>query len=61
MELQSIIVRTEPNGNIIRLKDIAEVRDTWSETPDRLFYNGNLAINVTVSNTNNERFTYFCR
>ena len=54
VELQSIIVRTETNGNIIRLKDIAEVRDTWSETPDRLFYNGNLAINVTVSNTNNE-------
>ncbi|SDS40449.1 Multidrug efflux pump subunit AcrB [Polaribacter sp. KT25b] len=54
IELQNLIVRTETNGNIIRLKDIAEVRDTWSETPDRLYYNGNLAIDVTVSNTNNE-------
>ncbi len=54
LELQNLIVRTETNGNIIRLKDIAEVRDTWSETPDRLYYNGNLAIDITVSNTNNE-------
>ena len=54
VELQNIIVRTESNGNIIRLKDVASVNDTWSENPDRLYYNGNLAINVTVSNTNNE-------
>ena len=54
IELQNLIVRTQTNGNIIRLKDIAEVRDSWSETPDRLYYNGNLAIDITVSNTNNE-------
>ena len=54
VELQNIIVRTQQNGTIIRLKDIAEVSDTWSENPDRLFYNGNLAIDITVSNTNNE-------
>lgn len=54
LELQNLIVRTETSGNIIRLKDIAEVRDTWSETPDRLYYNGNLAIDITVSNTNSE-------
>lgn len=54
VELQNLIVRTEANGNIIRLKDIASVKDIWSENPDRLYYNGNLAINVTVSNTNNE-------
>jgi len=54
VELQNLIVRTETSGNIIRLKDIASVNDIWSENPDRLYYNGNLAINITVSNTNNE-------
>lgn len=54
VELQDLIVRTEPNGSIIRLSDIAKVSDTWSENPDRLYYNGNLAIDITVSNTNNE-------
>ena len=54
VELQNLIVRTTTAGNIIRLKDIAEVKDSWSENPDRIYYNGDVAINVTVSNTNNE-------
>jgi len=54
IELQNLIVRTEANGNIVRLKDVAELRDTWSENPDRLYFNGNLAIDITVSNTNSE-------
>jgi multidrug efflux pump subunit AcrB len=53
VELQNLVVRAT-SGNIIRLKDIANVKDTWSETPDRIFYNGNLAISISVSNTNNE-------
>jgi multidrug efflux pump subunit AcrB len=54
VELQNLIVRTQQNGTIIRLKDVAIVGDVWSENPDRLFYNGNLAIDLTISNTNNE-------
>ncbi|WP_445749063.1 efflux RND transporter permease subunit [Polaribacter sp.] len=53
-DLQNLIVRTEPNGTIIRLKDIANVKDTWSEIPDRLYFNDDLAIDITVSNTNSE-------
>lgn len=53
-ELYDIIVRAEPNGNIIRLHDVADVEDTWSETPDRIFFNDKKAIDITVSNTNNE-------
>lgn len=54
IELVNLVVRAEPSGNIIRLKDIAEVSDTWSENPDRIFYNGKNSINITVSNTNSE-------
>ncbi|UOB18682.1 efflux RND transporter permease subunit [Abyssalbus ytuae] len=53
-ELDNLIVRAEENGNIVRLRDIAEVRDRFSETPNASFYNGNLSVNVTVSNTNTE-------
>ncbi len=53
-ELLNLIVRAEPNGNIIRLKDIADVKDTWSETPDRAYFNGKKSITITVSNTNSE-------
>ena len=53
-ELFNLIVRTSPDGNIIRLGDIADVKDTWSETPDRIFYDNQMAIDITVSNTNSE-------
>ncbi len=53
-ELLNLIVRADPNGNIIRLKDIADVKDAWSETPDRIFFSGKKAINITINNTNNE-------
>ncbi|RXP53066.1 efflux RND transporter permease subunit [Lutibacter sp. HS1-25] len=53
-EILNIVVRAEPTGNIIRLKDIADVSDSWSEDPDRIYFNGKKSIDITVSNTNNE-------
>ncbi|WP_372769777.1 efflux RND transporter permease subunit [Lutibacter sp.] len=53
-ELVNLVVRAEASGNIIRLNDIADVSDTWSENPDRLFFNGKKSIDITVSNTNSE-------
>lgn len=53
-ELLNIVVKAEPTGNIIRLQDIADITDTWSETPDRIFYNSKESINISVSNTNSE-------
>lgn len=53
-ELDFIVVKAESNGNIIRLRDVATVRDRWSESPDRLFMDDELAIQLTVSTTNNE-------
>jgi len=53
-EILNIVVKAQPNGNIIRLQDIADVSDSWSENPDRIFYNGDKSISIRVSNTNNE-------
>jgi len=53
-ELVNLVVRADASGNIIRLSDIANVTDTWSENPDRLFFNGKKSIDITVSNTNSE-------
>ena len=49
-----IIVRTLPNGTAVTLSEIATVRDQFEETPNALFFNGNQAINVIVTNTNVE-------
>jgi multidrug efflux pump subunit AcrB len=53
-ELDYIIVRADANGQVITLRDVAETRDKWSETPDRLYFNANTAIQVSVQSTNNE-------
>jgi len=53
-ELLNLVVRAEASGNIIRLKDIADVKDTWSENPDRIYLDGKKSISITVNNTNNE-------
>ncbi len=53
-EILNIVVRADQSGNIIRLQDVADVTDTWSEVPDRIYYNNKIAIDISISNTNNE-------
>jgi len=53
-ELDHIVIRADASGNILRLKDVATVRDRWSESPDKLYINGEVAILIKVSTTNNE-------
>ena len=53
-ELSNLIVKSDASGRIIRLKDIAEVQDKFSETPNANYFNGNLSINVTITSTNTE-------
>ena len=53
-ELSHIIVRADVTGKIIRLQDVAEINDQFSENPDRVYINGKSAINISVSNTNSE-------
>ncbi len=53
-ELAEHVVRATPDGTIIRLKDVADLKDRWSENPNRVYHNGVPAVLVTVQNTNQE-------
>ncbi|MRI01721.1 MMPL family transporter [Kriegella sp. EG-1] len=53
-ELSNIIVRADASGRTVRLKDVAEIRDRFSETPNASFFNGNLSVNITITSTNTE-------
>lgn len=53
-EILDVVVRADKSGKIIRLQDVADITDTWSEVPDRIYYNGKIAIDISISNTNNE-------
>lgn len=53
-ELSNLIVKSDASGRTIRLKDIAVVRDQFSETPNASYFNGNQSINITITSTNTE-------
>ena len=53
-ELSNIVVRGDATGRTIKLKDVAEIRDRFSETPNATYFNGDLAVNVTITSTNTE-------
>lgn len=53
-ELNYLVVRANPDGTTVRLEDVAEIRDRFSENPNASYFNGNLAVNVEISNTNSE-------
>lgn len=53
-ELDHIIVKATASGELVRLMDVAEVRDRWSETPDRSYYNGESSVRIQVNATISE-------
>lgn len=53
-DLSNIIVKSDATGRRIKLKDVATVKDQFSETPNANYFNGNLSINVSVTSTNSE-------
>ncbi|MFK7748846.1 MAG: efflux RND transporter permease subunit [Kordia sp.] len=53
-ELSNLVVKSDASGRIIRLKDVAQVRDQFSETPNANYFNGNLSINISITSTNTE-------
>ncbi|MFA8342443.1 MAG: efflux RND transporter permease subunit, partial [Rhodothermaceae bacterium] len=53
-EIENSVVRALPDGTILRLKDIANVNDRWSENPNRVYFNGKPAVTVELQTTNDE-------
>ncbi|MBN1782446.1 efflux RND transporter permease subunit [bacterium] len=53
-ELANHLLKSTPEGVLIRLKDVADLSDRWSENPNRVYHNGKRAVLVTVQNTNQE-------
>jgi len=49
--LLDIVVKTNPNGGVVRLYEIADVRDRWADNPNRNYLNGKPSVVVTVQNT----------
>ncbi len=53
-EMNNIVVKADESGNKVYLGDVAQVKDKWSENPNRLYFNGQPSVAITVSSTNSE-------
>ncbi len=52
--LSNLVLKADASGRIVTLKEVATVRDRFSETPNANYFNGKLSINVTITSTNTE-------
>ena len=53
-ELKNQVIKTADDGTVLRLKDVADVKEKWAEDPNRSFYNGHQSITVELQKTNDE-------
>ncbi|MDN3665798.1 efflux RND transporter permease subunit [Algibacter miyuki] len=53
-ELSYIVVKATSDGKVVRLGDVAVIRDRFSETPKSTYFDGELAVDISVTSTNNE-------
>lgn len=50
-DLMDIVVKNTPSGGLIRLHQVADVKDKWADNPNRSYLNGKSAVIVNVQNT----------
>lgn len=53
-ELHDVPVRGNADGTVIRLRDIAVVKERWQDIPDRTYYNGRNAVILLIEKTGQE-------
>lgn len=49
--LRDIILKQTPQGGIVYLHQVADLKDKWADNPNRSYLNGNPSVVVTVQNT----------
>ncbi len=52
--LKDIVIRSQKDGGTIRLMDVCEVKDKWSETPNRTYVDGKSAVSISIRHTSRE-------
>ncbi len=53
-DMEQIVVRAMPDGQIVRLGDVAVLENRFEEVPDRRTLNGLRSVNIKVENTTDE-------
>lgn len=53
-QLGDIVVKAQPDGRVVLLRQIADLNDQWADDPTRSYFNGQPAAVITVQTTNDE-------
>lgn len=53
-ELQNIVIRGNPDGTQIYLKDVADIKEKWEDVPDKSYYNNRTAVILNIDQTEQE-------
>lgn len=50
-QINAIVLRSNSDGTLLRVADVATVREQWEDTPDATFYNNKRAVIVNIDKT----------
>ncbi len=50
-ELLNLVVRGNPDGTVIYLRDVANIKENWEDVPDKSYYNGRTAVVLNIDKT----------
>jgi len=53
-ELQNVAIRGNPDGTVIYLKDVAQIKEQWEDIPDKTYYNDRAAVVLNLDQTEQE-------
>jgi multidrug efflux pump subunit AcrB len=53
-DMQDMVILSKPDGSLVRLSDMADIKDRWADAPDRNFLNGEPAVTIDIQYTNDE-------
>lgn len=53
-QLENVVLKTTETGSVVRLKDVAEIKDKWADDPNRIYINGKPGVEILVSSTDKE-------
>ncbi len=54
--LEDIVIKSAPDGSVIRLRDVASIKNTWADNPRRTYLNGKKSVIITVSKILGENY-----
>jgi multidrug efflux pump subunit AcrB len=53
-EIGNIVVKSQADGTLLRVADLASISEKWEDSPNRTYYNGEPALMVNVDKTKSE-------